>query len=683
MTCLSILPKRLCKVVPFLMVLLCLGSVQTVGAAAPRQSTPPADSAVTPTPPITPDPPNSGSTTGGVSSSSSGGGNFFTYLYETVVKFANDTVASGIMFGLDSLLRGIADQIKGFIDQGITLSVSRLSGNDVCATSSTGDVCYLWDSRYQAWQAMLIVSSLLLPVTLLATVVFAMRGGMSSFTSRSDAKDALSQWFVSVGLAGASYFILYQGFRFADALTGYINNHLMTNPINAAGAVNLFTTASIVSGIVSVLTALVGPVGAAVSIFCFFFVIIGAIFIWLSLSLAALAMDVILFIVVAIAPLVCILSPIQPFRWIFSAWLKVAAASLLLIPGNAFLWRLGSFLVINTFNAATPIDPGKCLYAILLWIGIASIIVGLNYSIGRLVYSAAIEVAQKAGKATMDTVGLALNAAGLAAGSGLASAAGASSASGSLSAGIGGGPAAPSSNNLGASSMLRYSQSGSGLTSNPSMLASFMKSSGLPLVSNFGAGMENGLRRGPTAGLAPFQPHPDGPFPGHQEAVDKLKSQGISDSEAESRIGQYEAGLHTAEKQLGVSSDDVVRAYGYNSHEEYLASGANKTNGLVTSTPQPKAEAPIFNSRSSETHDVYYANQVMAKYNQPLDSPQYASVLKTVHNDRTRGGDSHPNIMSRMNTPRDNTSGEKQEYARDLNQWLANEKDRLRRRGAG
>ena len=96
---------------------------------------------------------------------------------------------------------------------------------------------------------MLIVSSLLLPVTLLATVVFAMRGGMSSFTSRSDAKDALSQWFVSVGLAGASYFILYQGFRFADSLTGYINNHLMTNPINAMGAVNLFTTASIVSGI--------------------------------------------------------------------------------------------------------------------------------------------------------------------------------------------------------------------------------------------------------------------------------------------------------------------------------------------------------------------------------------------------------------------------------------------------
>jgi hypothetical protein len=195
--------------------------------------------------------------------------------------------------------------------------------------------------------------------------------------------------------------------------------------------------------------------------------------------------------------------------------------------------------------------------------------------------------------------------------------------------------------------------------------------------------MENGLRLSPTAGLAPFQPHPAGPFPGHQEAVDKLKSQGISESEAESRIGQYEAGLHATEKQLGVSSDDVVRAYGYGSHEEYLASGANKTNGLVTSTPQPKDDAPLFNSRSSAAHDVFFANQVMSKYREPLDSLKYASVLKTVHDDRTRGGDSHPNIMSRMNTPRDNPSGEKQEYARDLNQWLANEKDILRRRGAG
>lgn len=689
-------PKRLCIVIPFLLALVCLVSVQTAGASAPRQynfqSTIPG---VSPTPPPTPgptNPPNNGATGG---STSSGGGNIFTYIYESIVKFANDTVASGIMFGLDSLVRGIADKMKEPVDQGINASISHLTSNDPDGqgTYSAGNVSYLWETRFQAWRAILVVSSLLLPVTLLATVVMAMRGGMSSFAARSDAKEALSQWFISVALAGASYFLLFQGFRFSEAFTGYINNHLLTEVVTSGGVVNIkdLIGIGIITLIVSgLMTIFAGPPGAALAIFCFFFVILGAIFIFVSLGLASLAKDVILFIVVAVAPLVCILSPVQPFRWIFNAWLKVAAGALLLVPGNALLWRLGSFLVIHTLNTVKPSRVGDCIYAILLWIGIASIIVSLNWFVGKLVYSAAIDVAQKAAKATMDTVGLALKATGFSDGTSLSSGFSPSTAGGGGGyAGSGhgngtdSGSLASSKGTDSGSLASPFGKMASKLNSNPSVLGSFLKSSGLPLLSDYGAGLDAGLRAGQTSGPSSSQPHPDGPFPGEQKAVESLKSQGFSESDAQSKVGQYSAGLHTAEKELGVSSDDIVRSYGYKSHEEYFTAGASAGAGKGSLAPPPKDDAPLYDSPHSKVHDVYYANQVMAKYNQPLDSPQYANVLKTVHDSHTRGGDSHPNIMYRMNTPQKNEKGEKEEYASNLNQWLANEKDRMRRRGAG
>jgi hypothetical protein len=684
-------PKRLWIIFSTMLLFLCLVSVQPVQASPLSHSGYPPTPIPSPTPVASPYPPNTTpSVPGSGSNSSSGSGGIVAQIFETIVKFANDTVAEGIMFGIGTFVRDTADAIDGPIDQGINASFHQLTSTgfvdsgiytaDPAGSLTVSKAGYLWEARFQAWRGILVASTFLLPITLLATVIFAMRGGMSSFTSRSDAKEALVQWFISIALAGCSYFLLYQGFRLSEAFTAYINENLLTEAVSSSGAGNsgILAGIGIVSVIVSILLSIfTGPPGAALAIFSFFFVILGAVFIYVSIALAALAKDVILFLSVAISPLVCILSPVQPFRWLFNAWLKVAGGALLLVPGTTLLWRFGSFLVIHTLNSVSVGEVWPCIYAILLWIGIASIIVSLNFFVGKLVYAAAVEVAQKAAKSTLDTIGMSLRAAGFADGISQSAAPDFGGSGGYARWGNGNNDgskpmASGSAPNSGPAPVSPYGKMASRLNSNPSVLSSFLKSTGLPGLADYGAGVETGLRSGQMTGRSP-KPLPDDASRGEKSALASLREKGGDESFAKARIDQYKAGLNTAASKLGISKDDIVRSFGYGSYQEYFSAGAEKGH-LAPIAPAPKADAPLFDSKSSKFHDIYYANQVMQHYGESLNSSRYGDVLGTLHIARTQGGDSHPNIMQRMN----NREGKDE----NLGGWLTEENERLRMRGA-
>jgi hypothetical protein len=660
-------PARICVVFLALLSVFFLGSVRPAMAIeSPAVQTPPQPQ-VSPTPPPTPDPTNTNGSTGnsgGTTSSNSGGGNIFTIISQIFVKFANDTVASGLMYGLGTMIRGMAESSAPFFDQGISSSIAKLTTNDM--EGSTGTFISLWEVRFNAWKALLVVASLLLPITLLSSVIFAMRGGMASFTSRSDAKEALVQWITSVALAGSSFFLLYQGFRFSEALNGYIDAHVLTESLSGSGAFtlhgSLFAT-GVVSSMILALSFVFPPAAAftGIIIFVFFFVIIGAVFIFVSFALASLAKDVILIIVVAIAPLVCVLSAVQPFRWIFSAWLKVALAAILLVPGNTLLWRIGSYLVIHAFNNVLRMGVGDVFMAILLWIGVASLITGMNFAVGKLVYAAAIEVVQKAGKATMDTASMALSAAGFASGVGLAGAAGAttsaSTVSGTLGAkGVGG--AGLSSGSLG------------GLASDPSVLGGFLKSTGIPGLSDFGSGLSSGfgagnqasLRRGPVSGKSLS----DNPQSGVNAAKATLEGNNAPKEEID-RVTQIAEGTQMIEKTLGLSEGSIASSYGFSSHGDMYASTAKKGG----SVPHPKEDAPLWNAGNPKLTDAHTTIEAMSYFNVPLNSPKVSEMAKAANYSRTRGNDRPQNFIDRAS----------KDKTKEIDNFLTNEKNILRKGG--
>jgi hypothetical protein len=663
-------PARFCVVFLAVLSVIFLGSVRPAMAfESPLGPTTPQPQ-VSPTPQPSPDPTNTNGSTGnsgGTSSNNSGGGNVFTIISQIFVKFANDTVASGLMYGLGTLIRGMAESSAPSFDQGISSSIAKLTTNDM--GGSIGTFTSLWEVRYNAWKALLVVASLLLPITLLSSVIYAMRGGMASFTSRSDAKEALVQWITSVALAGSSFFLLYQGFRFSEALNGYIDAHVLTESLSGTGAGTILGTifgTGVVSSMILALSLVFPPAAAftGIIIFAFFFVIIGAVFIFVSLALASLAKDVILIIVVAIAPLVCVLSSVQPFRWIFSAWLKVAVAAILLVPGNTLLWRIGSYLVIHAFNNASLMNAGDVFMAILLWIGVASLITGMNFAVGKLVYAAAIEVVQKAGKATMDTAKLALSAVGFASGVGIAGGAGlaggatasTSTASGTLGAGgVGGG--------LG-------SGAAGGLASDPGVLGSFLKSTGIPGLSDFGAGLSSGfgagnqasLRRGPIPGKS----LPDNPQSGVNAAKTTLEGNNATKEDID-RIPQIAEGTQMVEKTLGLSEGTIASSFGFSSHGDMYASTVEK-GGAV---PHPKEGAPLWDMGNSKIKDAHTTFEAISHFDVPLNSPKVAEVAKAANYSRTRGNDRPQNFIDRAS-----------KYNPDeIDNFLTNEKNILRRGG--
>jgi hypothetical protein len=675
--------------------MICLFSVQTAGAAGSEQPYRyQATSMATPTPAVTPQPTDSttGNTGGDGTSSSNGGDTIITQLWNIVVQFANDTIGSGINYALWSLSREASLALGPEVDKGVNISIHRMTTigiNDQSTfvlggegVSTTEAVSPWWDTLYGAWSGVMVVSSFLLPVTLLATVIFALRGGMSSFTARADAKQALSDWLFSVAFAGASYFLLFQGFRASAAFTGYINQNFLTEvKLEGGGVVSLltmFASTGLVMILLKCLNALfiLLPVGAVILIFLGFFFIIGIVTIFLAFALAALAKDVIIFIVVAVAPLVCILSAVPQFRWIFSAWFKVACGAIAIVPLTSMLWRIAGFMVVSTLNKTSPLEVWDCFYSILLWVGFASIIVGIYGFVGKLVYAAAIEVAQKAAKATSDTVGLAVKAAGLTTGASLA---GLSSASASSSSTGGGDTASANSPDSGGGG-----RTASSLNSAPSALASFMKSSGLPLISDFGAGLESGFRMGqkPASNLSSkpsaFSPHPaDKPFPGQEEAIQKLKADGLNEDVVRGKINGMANSLHAAEG-IGLSANQVSSAFGHKGLQETFESAGRSATGVPVAGPN----APIRSTKDSKLLAYQSANQVVYGKTGSLDSPLYADALKTIYNASTLGGSSHSRIVERAFAKEYDVNLQKKvPVHKDLNSWWESEENILRERG--
>ena len=274
------------------------------------------------------------------------------------------------------------------------------------------------DVRRDLWRVSIIIAGILMPLSFMVSIGAALKDGTSSVTGYASAREAIINWVISAGAAVSSYFMLSKGIELAsmsmvaifEGLVGQINSTFNLGE-NVIGSL-------ILSGM------LVASPGLG-QIFLSFFGMLLAVGLGASIGLAFLAREVILLLVVGIAPITLILGSVGPLRWLSSLWLKITTIALLLGPANALLIGAAALLGLKAHQTGLSgegiVDR---ILGYLVALGILSVLIGLNTLIGKTVYGAAIEIANKAMKGVTSVLNLAGIAAGLAAAPAIAGAVG-------------------------------------------------------------------------------------------------------------------------------------------------------------------------------------------------------------------------------------------------------------------
>ena len=184
---------------------------------------------------------------------------------------------------------------------------------------------------------------------------------------------------------------------------------------------------------------ILGVTATRLSLFGFFLVFLVVtvnLLFYAALILSHYAVITITVALLVLGPMIIVIGNIKPFSWLYWMWLKAFTAVLLMPAANAVLLRLWSSMGILRDNALSPI------LSAVLSLGFLSLLITLNFTIGKLVFQPMMEATQKAWSSAKKTfkvvVGIATAAIGAAAGAGAISSLAAATPGGSSPGGGGG-----------------------------------------------------------------------------------------------------------------------------------------------------------------------------------------------------------------------------------------------------
>jgi hypothetical protein len=374
------------------------------------------------------------------------------------------------------------------------------------------------ETSKNAWLIMLRVALVLVPLTLILTIVTSMQDGVTSVSGYANTREAILEWVIAIALMASSYWLI----TWASSLTQSVAVALAQGLASAAkhqfvsdGGFSfgqyLFTTIS--NG--WLLSVASSPI---ITIFLIFFSMISAVTLAGSIIMAALSREIVLVLLTATAPVIYVIGSLHPFRWLKGLWTKILVTILLLPVINVLLIGLGAQMMASTFG--NPSGVVRTIIGIMLLLGLMSVLITVNGMAGKMVYGSVMEIAKQAGQATMGVVTMAASAVGVAiagpAALGLGGSAGAATASGGVSAASGAagvssvagsagaaassGPGVASSassmNTLGRPSAGSAASSAFGPSAQKDALTStlgqILQSSGNPALSAFGGGLKHG-----------------------------------------------------------------------------------------------------------------------------------------------------------------------------------------------
>ena len=382
--------------------------------------------------------------------------------YETL----GDAVKTALVDIVDEMTNGLVSQIQDAL-------------NHLGRTVLQQEGMFL-DVRRDLWRVSIVIAGILMPLSFMISVGSALKDGTSSVTGYASAREAILNWVIAAGAAVSSYFILTKGIELAsmsmvaifEGLLGEINSSFNLGD-NIIGSL-------ILSGMMTATPGLG-------QIFMSFFGMLLAVGLIASIGLALLAREVILLLIVGIAPITLILGSIGPLRWLSGIWTKITTVALILGPANALL--IGAAAMLGMKAHQTGLSGGGItdrILGYLVALGILSVLIGLNTLIGKTVYGAVIEIAGKAMKGVMAVVNLAGIALGVAAAPAIAGMVGGTGAAAATGTAASTGTAATTTGGMGsvaeASSQMRLTNAiGQGIAR-----------TGLPGTKGFAAGLNVG-----------------------------------------------------------------------------------------------------------------------------------------------------------------------------------------------
>jgi hypothetical protein len=295
------------------------------------------------------------------------------------------------------------------------------------------------------WGFTVKIAVALWPATLaIMAALAAKESAIATSWGIADLKQALAQWLGGVLACAFSLEIL----DLANRLSNAVIVGIIALPIHGVSDASLQTIVNVLLGAALRVFAMgVSPVAAIVAVLV---ILVLGLALVVSIVGQYFARVALLYILVALAPIVLVIGILRPARWLQWLWVKGVLLVMLLGPINALLFKLA--LALNT-AVTNPI------LSFLMVVGVISVLLAVNGAIIKGVFGAAAEVIGKAvetasgvikGAATAGAVvgaavltgGAALGVLPAALGAGGAAAAGGGAAAAGTGASAGGGGAA-------------------------------------------------------------------------------------------------------------------------------------------------------------------------------------------------------------------------------------------------
>ena len=348
-----------------LMIAILLGAIAvlmipsgTVFAAPPAQG---------PTPPPTPPP---------------SGGDPITQIINQIIQFPFENLVEALQNAAKSILTGTITPLESFF----SASIGRWLTSSPGIITPGGGIAQGDDVMGPAWRLMVKVAVLLWPLTLAIIAAIAAKDAVAAASwGIGDLKEALGGWLIAVVLSATSLYWMDLANRFTNATTMTILN--MSFVGEAGFQPNALT--ALVFGTAGLLLAWVSMPAALIVVI---FVILMGLAVLSSLIFQFLARFVILYILVALAPVVIILGVLPPMSWFRYMWLRGFIMVEAIGPINALLLKLVMVLTVR----GTSNDPITAFVNFIGAIGVLSILITVDGVIIKGVFGAAEEVMQKA-----------------------------------------------------------------------------------------------------------------------------------------------------------------------------------------------------------------------------------------------------------------------------------------------
>ena len=359
--------------------------------------------------------PNGTTTTVNVNSSSSSESIFKiffpAYSFFTVInKVFQDIVRGGIT---DKVSEYLTSNLKSALYPFVALNSSGMKGLDTAYDpSGTTNKLDVFSTIQQMWKGMFNISLIFFPLVMLIAVGSVMAAGSSAAVTRAELFESLVSSVGTLVLTACSFIVcdlfLRVGWGLSSIVLQFGGQEVTADRI-AQMVLNVGTGNDATTALNSINSLVLGHFMNPVVGFILFMINLLVIVIFIAgLYMGYFATVVITIVVVVSSPIVIILSGIPPLRFLFPSWLKALCACAAIPVVNAILL---TFFILFANNIKS--DVGLSITVVMVMAGMISLMLTVDYQIGKMVFGGIIEAYSQAGGALLAAGQMALTAATL------------------------------------------------------------------------------------------------------------------------------------------------------------------------------------------------------------------------------------------------------------------------------